>query len=389
MYEFKGLKEINILHLPKWYPNRTDDLFGIFSKRHIKCTLPHTKPVVVFGTVDGNLEKTYEIEFNEEEGIPTYRFYYKKRFTKISFLDRLIKIFLYFFLLRKCILKIDCKIDLVHVHVMTRSAIYALFMKWTKQIPFIITEHWTIYLPQKRKYLSSWRRSISAFLTKRSNYLTTVSNNLLEALNDLKIFCPNGQAVIGNSINTEIFKLYPKEKDGENNNFITVVEFNEEAKNIKGLIKAFEQLKERPYHLHIVGYGKDEQLVKNYAKEINASNITFYPKMYAKDLGPFMSSKDCFILNSRVENLPCVIIEAHACGLPVISTDVGGIAEMINEENGVLVTSGNGFELIGTIESFHTNQSKYNRNSISKTAISKYSEQEIGRAFNKIYQDVI
>jgi glycosyltransferase involved in cell wall biosynthesis len=42
---------------------------------------------------------------------------------------------------------------------------------------------------------------------------------------------------------------------------------------------------------------------------------------------------DAFILFSRHENFPCVVIEALCCGLPVVASNVGGIAEAVDETN--------------------------------------------------------
>jgi len=45
------------------------------------------------------------------------------------------------------------------------------------------------------------------------------------------------------------------------------------------------------------------------------------------------------VLSSRYENLPCVLIESLACGTPVITTQVGGVAEIVHSHNGLLVPS--------------------------------------------------
>ena len=50
-----------------------------------------------------------------------------------------------------------------------------------------------------------------------------------------------------------------------------------------------------------------------------------------------MQQAHSFVLNSNIENAPCVISEALCCGLPVIATRVGGVPEMVDKFNGILV----------------------------------------------------
>jgi len=55
-------------------------------------------------------------------------------------------------------------------------------------------------------------------------------------------------------------------------------------------------------------------------------------------LKEFYTNSTALILPSSVENSPCVIVEAHYFGLPVIATKTGGIPEMVNSSNGIIMS---------------------------------------------------
>lgn len=102
------------------------------------------------------------------------------------------------------------------------------------------------------------------------------------------------------------------------------------------LLKSFSRLSKDKYHLTIVGEGEDEVMLKTISSELGLdANVTFIP---ATD-NPYALLKNCdvFISSSRWEGYPNVVIEAIACGTPVLAnTYPGGINEIINDNNGII-----------------------------------------------------
>lgn len=102
------------------------------------------------------------------------------------------------------------------------------------------------------------------------------------------------------------------------------------------LLTSFSSLTKDKYHLTIVGEGEDEGILKSTCSELGLKNsVTFIP---ATD-NPYALLRNCdvFISSSRWEGYPNVVIEAIACGTPVLANAYpGGINEIINENNGVI-----------------------------------------------------
>lgn len=103
------------------------------------------------------------------------------------------------------------------------------------------------------------------------------------------------------------------------------------------LLKSIKEINEsqRRYRVSLVwiGAGKYQEEMKRLAKKLNVeSDVCF--KGYISDKNEIISlldQSDLFVLASRTEGLPRVVIEAMARGLPVIGTRVGGIPELISE----------------------------------------------------------
>lgn len=92
------------------------------------------------------------------------------------------------------------------------------------------------------------------------------------------------------------------------------------------LIEAFKKISSPNLHLLIVGDGPKMQELKNLAQELSLTNITFTDNV--KNPAKYLQAMDCFVLPSYAnEGVPQALLQAMACGLPIITTQIGGIPE--------------------------------------------------------------
>ena len=116
--------------------------------------------------------------------------------------------------------------------------------------------------------------------------------------------------------------------------------------------------------------------------------IRFTGEIPYREVARQMQQASAFVLFSRYENFPCVVVEALCCGLPVIAADTGGTREAINPSNGVLVTSENDEQLASAMQTMMQGYEKYERRKIAEDAAALYNFDRIGEEFLKVYRQV-
>lgn len=103
------------------------------------------------------------------------------------------------------------------------------------------------------------------------------------------------------------------------------------VKRIPEIIQAVEQL-DGNAHLTIIGDGEERHTLEAQVRERKLDSVvTFLGALPPKEVGVHMASSDILVMNSSVEGKPMTILEAMSYGLPVVTTPVGGIPELVAE----------------------------------------------------------
>jgi glycosyltransferase involved in cell wall biosynthesis len=283
-------------------------------------------------------------------------------------------------------------IDLIHQNILYPSGIMALYLSKIMSIPFIITEHWTGYLPSKKEKFTVFQKFVSKKIAGGAACITPVSANLRDAMMNCGL---NGKyEVIYNVADTKVFYPSFEKKKRDKIKFIHISTLDDPHKNISGMLRVAEQLSKNrnDFEIWFVGDGDIKPHVET-AKQLKIHNkYAFFDGTKTSDeVAELMRSSDCFLLFSNYENLPCVMIEALASGLPIVASSVGGIPEHITKKLGVLVPPKEELALQGILNKiiddikFH----KYNPEVLSSYAKDNFSYESVGKKFVALYNRIL
>ncbi len=382
-------KKLYILFLATWYPNRNNSSYGIFIHRHAQAVQLYAN-VSVLSIIEDNKIKSGQIESIEGEldGIPHIIIYYRKANKLTGWIN-------YIRALRKAyrlIEKNDKRPDLIHQHVLTRFGLLALWLRRKYQIPYLVSEHWSRYL--KEDTLSAYNNPIRKWLTRkvagRASAITTVSRNLAEAMQNHGIKNKTWQ-IIPNVVDTEIFYRVVQKKH-EKFSLLHVSNLDNRIKNISGILKAVSILKEKrqDFELTLIGGHSDLAQYKAQCAQLDiVPDVHFTGQQTAFEVAKAMQEADIFLLFSRWENQPCVLLEAMACGCPLIASHVGGIPELINNSNGKTIESEDTEALAKAIDCMLDELDAYNRKEIANQIAGTYKLKKIGQIFSELYANIL
>ena len=382
----------NVLWLASWYPSKVDSFAGDFIERHAFAVGSFVKLTVLFIVKDETMEQGQSIvEKIQHNNHVVYKVYYGKSSSN-NLLKRILSYKTYRQLQKKMYKQIVSEIgkpDLLHVHVAMKAGMLARYLKMKFMIPYFVTEHWSGYFKASvpNVYSGNWLiNNQNKKILNNANCLFPVTKNLGDTIN--KNFTKVKYVVIPNVVNTDLFFYKPFQP--EKFRFIHPSSMDDN-KNPKGILMACKKAKVMGYDFELLMVGKLDDSILEMAKQLDLSKdfVTFKPAISYAEVAKEMQHSSALLLFSGFESLPCVILEAFCCGLPVISSRVGGIDEVIDNENGILVESGKVEELVVAICKMIDNYVVYNRYSIAQKAAQKFSYDVVGQQYFDQYKRLL
>lgn len=372
-----------VLFISSWYPSVHKPTEGNFVQQHILAA----QQIADVAMVHVVLSTTHQVTTPETIAAPyeAHIIYIPKN--ELFIVGLLVNYFKIFATYWKFTAQTKlAKPDLIHANVLFPIGFVGLLLKLKWRIPLLFTEHWTCYHEAAQPQPTRFQRFFLRWIGKQANLILPVSLDLAAAMQRFGVKAP--MKVIPNVVDPQIFAPIEKRPRGVYR-FVHISSLDPEQKNFHLLLRAFHHLKKQQakVELHVVSdgdYNPYAKLIKGFEF---ANSIHFHGRQESAGVAAMLQFADALVLSSRFENLPCVLLEALSTGTPMIATNVGGVAEVINDSNGILVASEDEKALLSAMISIQ--QRQYAAQELHQVALQKYSPTAIAGLFLEAYQLVL
>lgn len=380
-------QKLNILFLASWYPNKVEPQNGNFIQRHAQAVALNCK-VACLHVISIHGVKGFEIDARWVNNVFEVIVYFEKtnNLLPLKKFNRYLKAHKLGF---EKIQESFGPIDMVHLNVFFPAGIFALWLKRKYNLSYIITEHWTAFLDINPHQFNFFEKYYIRKIGAKASMVCPVSEDLKNAISKLGIKGPF--KVIPNVVDTQLFrpdtlrKATPKK-------ILHVSTLNDQHKNVSGLLRVIAKLEQKRSDFEVTLAGnKYGNLHFEYIKTLGIKDglVQIHEEIPIESIAGMMREHHIFILFSNYENLPCVISEAHASGMMVIATDVGGVREMIDQQNGILIDAKDETALYEQLDQALDRLADYDSREISRQAVARYSYESVANLYLETYLEVM
>jgi len=331
--------------------------------------------------------------FDEADGVSVYRFY-KRIIIPGRIANKVLNkslVGLYLKLFERYITEQGMP-DIIHAHNCLYAGVVALRIKKRDKIPYVITEHSTGFA---RGLISSRQAKLIREVLKNADVKTVVSTKLGSLLENLfgADACPNYP--IYNILDDRFVKEENILKGVKNDKgafiFLNIAGLDPK-KNHSTLLDAFaHKFKDNSnVRLKIGGDGPLRKQLESKAKDLKIERQVIFTGLLSREkVLREMINCDVFVLSSTFETFGVVLIEALACGKPVVATKCGGPEDIVNSTNGYLVPKKNVRALGNAMEDIYLNIDKFDPYQIRKDCLLRFGEDTFVARLKSIYANLL
>ncbi len=380
----------HVLFFTPWYPNRYDNMLGLFVRKHAEALSLYAEVSVLFLYADEHIQR-FDIVTQSTNGVREIYVYFP--FVKYKLLKRFSKLINYCIAFRKgyrtLLLQVR-KPDSCQVNILTKSGVWAYLLKKKYHIPYIIIEHWTRYLPADNTYKGFVRKKITEMVVKEASAVMAVSSALKNAMIQCGLKNKNYHTI--HNVVDDIFFQKQVKLPHNKCRILYISCFEERQKNMLGILRAIKKLSEYrvDFELIMIGTGVDFEKTINYAKSLNLQDslVQFLGEQTPREVCNWLYQSDFLLLFSNYETDSVVISESLAVGCPIVSTHIEAIAEKVSDKEGVFVPVADEKALLEALNFMIDHYQDFDVENIRHVG-QQYTYQHIGKQLFNIHVNTI
>ena len=166
---------------------------------------------------------------------------------------------------------------------------------------------------------------------------------------------------------------------------------DEATKNISGLLQVIGKLSKlrNDFTLKIIHEKRNLSAEEFVVQQGLSSCIEFMGSKTTSEVVHELQQCDFLVSFSNYETFGCVVIEAFACGKPVVVTDAGALPELVNNERGLMIPVGNEQALLDALITMLDHHQEYDSEALREYVHRKFSPNSVGKLFTEFYQKIV
>jgi glycosyltransferase involved in cell wall biosynthesis len=390
-----------ILVLSKSYPNNVFEVLGLWVENLVRHSARFCEPKVIAPVqycppVPG-LPKYYK----RFRSIPRYCFtngievFHPRMLVGPGYSVHSLEARIYYWAARRVAnrLRLDFPFDLIHAHFTYPDGVAAIRLAKQFGVPVIITEQ-NPWGPWMDKDTAVRRQTIRA--AQECTFQIAISRSVRESIVRL-----TGESeklrVVPDAVDGDVFTLAEQGPPTTTNQIIFVGAIRP-VKGVDVLLRGVRLLADsgRDVNLILVGesyfrnYQKEYDRLRQMAAELGVAGlVNFAGKKPLTELVREIQKSALLVLPSRAESFGMVLVEALACGIPVVATRCGGPEDIVAEEVGILVPPEDPAALAAGIAQVLDRRSQYDPAKLRAYALERFGLESVGKRLQALYAEAL